>query len=76
MDVDETAAMAAVVQRAKIRAACLQRSQTVGINHLLTAVQSTDDISLATIEETWNPLLSKLAVFSNIAESVAEVVLS
>lgn len=68
--------MAAVVQRAKIRTSCLQRSQAVGNSYLLDDVQSVDDISLDTIEQTWGPLLSKLAVFSSIADSVAEVELS
>lgn len=65
--------MAAMVQRAKIRASCLQRSQAVGNSHLLDGIQSVDDVSLDTIKETWAPLLSKLKVFSNIADSVAEV---
>lgn len=68
--------MAAMVQRAKIRASLLQRSQLVGNSHLLNDLQSVDDVSLDTIKETWAPLLSKLEVFSNIADSVAEVKLS
>lgn len=76
LDDDKTAAMAAMVQRAKIRASCLQRSQAFGNSLLLDDVQSVDDISLDTIEQTWGPLLSKLAAFSNIADSVAEVPLS
>lgn len=71
-DVNETGVMAAVVQRAKIQAARLQRSQT----DRLAAIRSVEDVSLDTIEETWGPLMDKLAVFSNIADSVAEVRLS
>ncbi|EIM81233.1 uncharacterized protein STEHIDRAFT_162217 [Stereum hirsutum FP-91666 SS1] len=70
---NKTGAMAAMVQRAKIRASLLQRSQSVGNSHLLSGLQSVDDVSLDTIKETWAPLLSKLAVFSNIADSVSEV---
>lgn len=73
---DKTGAMAAMVQRAKIRASLLHRSQSVGNSHLLNGLQSADDVSLDTIKETWAPLLSKLEVFSNIADTVAEVKLS
>lgn len=65
--------MAAMVERAKIRASRLQRSQIAGDSRLLNGVQSVNDISLDTTEETWGPLLEKLKIFADIADTVAEV---
>lgn len=69
-DVD---ALAAMVQRARIRASRLHSSRVMSDSAVLTVAQPANDVSsLDIIKETWDPLLEKLRIFAKIAESVSE----
>ena len=69
----ESAIIAAMVQRAKLRASRIRRSPRLADSPTFAAIQSADGVSINTIEETWSPLLAKLQIFSNLAQSIAEV---
>ncbi|KAF9064575.1 hypothetical protein BDP27DRAFT_1470619 [Rhodocollybia butyracea] len=68
-------AMAAAVQRAKIQASRLQRS-TSSATTAISLIQTTDNVYSGTTEDALGnfiPLLEKLQVFSNLASSIAEI---
>ncbi|KAF9058769.1 hypothetical protein BDP27DRAFT_1453783 [Rhodocollybia butyracea] len=72
---EESVAMAAMVQRAKIRASRLQRSISSADSKAVSTIQTADGAypSIDNVVETFVPLLEKLQLFSNLADSVAEV---
>ncbi|KAF9061868.1 hypothetical protein BDP27DRAFT_1300736 [Rhodocollybia butyracea] len=68
-------AMAAAVQRAKIQASRLQRSSS-SVTTSISPIQTPDNVYSGTTEDALGnfiPLLEKLQVFSNLANSVAEI---
>ncbi|KAF9058771.1 hypothetical protein BDP27DRAFT_1342956 [Rhodocollybia butyracea] len=72
---EESVAIAAMVQRAKMRAFRLQRSMSSANSKANSIIQTADGASpsIDNVVESFVPLLQKLQLFSNLADSVAEV---
>jgi hypothetical protein len=65
--------MSAMIERVKIKALCLARSQDMNDSTLIKNVELLGEIPLNNITQTWDPLLAKLQIYSNLASTIAEI---
>ncbi|KAE9396971.1 hypothetical protein BT96DRAFT_1021056 [Gymnopus androsaceus JB14] len=72
-DQDVVGAISAMVQRVKIQASRLAKSQAMHDSASFNRMQLIGDIHFVNIVEIWDHLLEKLQIFANLADKVAEV---
>lgn len=66
-------AMAAIVQRERVRASLAERALSVSVVSIAKILASTDDLEPGVVEKAWQPLITKLQKFSELSASVADV---